>query len=328
MPIRDTRRALKAAAILILGFVCLNGYRRDNSLISTTRHRDLQNETNQNDSKSDNGNNNNNERDVPSESEEIEPGSRPVMHTFYEPISSGGFDGVDSPMMKLWKEEWQSAGFDTKVLALADAKRHPDFDIMEKAVKEIYPDDLYNQYCFYRYLAMAADGGGWMSDNDTFPTNFPIEEGSNLPNDGKFTSFQLFVPALISASADEWTRVAMTMVDAIPRSEQWNKSDMRIMLDLFNEGKHDIDFLKMQVVDPDKVWKRGKSSKSIDCEKLGNARALHMSHKGLDDIAKRGQYPIAKEGKNLSGLERAKGAKVIMDKWREEGGCVVTTKVD
>lgn len=151
-------------------------------------------------------------------------------------------DGVDPPMIALWKDEWENAGFEARVLTLADAQRHPYFETMKRAVEEIFLTDENNQYCFYRHLAMAVVGGGWMSDNDTFPTNFHMEEGIILPSNGKFTSFQAHVPALISASADAWKRVTKLMVEEIPKSSQDLKSDMMILYDLRMQGNHDIDF--------------------------------------------------------------------------------------
>lgn len=112
---------------------------------------------------------------------------RPLMHTFYSPLSNDDRDG----MIDLWKQEWELAGFDTKILTLDDAKAHPYFETMKEAVEKAFPIDTYNQYCFYRYLAMATEGG-FQSDFDTFPMHFPIEDAlpDTLINNGQFTSFE------------------------------------------------------------------------------------------------------------------------------------------
>jgi len=121
----------------------------------------------------------------------IQDDVRPMMYTFYEKVKQG-----EDALIDAWSEEWQAIGFDTHVLTMEDAKKHHLYDKMESVVKPVFRTD-YNAMCFYRWLAMA-NHGGWMSDYDTFPTNFPIEEAYNLPNNGTLTSFELHVPSLIS----------------------------------------------------------------------------------------------------------------------------------
>ncbi|CAE7267339.1 gly-3, partial [Symbiodinium sp. KB8] len=69
---------------------------------------------------------------------------------------------------------------------------------------------MYDYHCYMRYLAMAEAGGGWMSDYDVIPTWFPPD--TDLPNDGRFTSYQNHVPALLSGRQDEWYRMADTLL--------------------------------------------------------------------------------------------------------------------
>lgn len=244
---------------------------------------------------------------------------KPVIHTFFQPIK-----GQD-PMLQAWKDEWESVGWQTKVLTLDDAKKHPYFDTMREAVEKVFPSDTYNQLCFYRYLAMAADGGGWMSDYDTFPTNFPLDEGHELPNEGKFTSFQAHVPSLISGTADEWGRIAKEMTEAIPNSEQWLKSDMYILKDLKDEGDHDIDFKIPSWNVHAFIGYKGKNE--VDCEMMGKGRAMHISHYAEATLRKSDKYPDA-DVKGISDKERrAKIARVFMKDWREQcGGSNVATE--
>ena len=252
----------------------------------------------------------------------LRDGNVPVMHTFYEPITAQrGFLGAKEPkMLKLWKEEWQAAGFETKILTLKDAKKHPYFPIMEQVVSEIFPNDDYNKYCYYRYLAMAIAGGGWMADMDTFPTNFPMEEGLILPNNGKFTSFQSHVPSLISAGANEWTRISKFLVEAIPISNQEFKSDMMILYDLRLRENPFIDFRWGDSVEnPDKIWKPGHV---VDCYEMNHSRAIHMSHKHLFMVLEMKIFPVPTLHEyHLTEDERAEGAREIMDQWRAQDKC-------
>lgn len=60
---------------------------------------------------------------------------------------------------------------------------------------------------------MAFVGGGWMSDYDTVPLNMNAEDfGKELPNDGRFTTYQRHVPSLIVGNNEEWKRVSQALL--------------------------------------------------------------------------------------------------------------------
>ena len=67
----------------------------------------------------------------------------------------------------------------------------------------------YEVACFIRHLAMAAVGGGWMSDYDVVPLAIPA--CAPLSNDGRFTTHQGFVPSLVSGTGAEYLRVTKLM---------------------------------------------------------------------------------------------------------------------
>lgn len=237
---------------------------------------------------------------------------KPVIHTFFQPIK-----GPD-PMLAVWKEEWEKAGWKTKVLTLDDAMKHPFFETMQKVVTDVFDKDTYNQLCFYRYLAMAVEGGGWMSDYDTFPTNFPMEEGTVLPNEGKFTSFQAHVPALISASADEWFRVAALMIEKLPKSQVEFKSDMYILKELGDEGTNDLDFKQPSYNVHFKIEYKEKGV--IDCKSMAIGRAIHVSHYGEALSMEKSTYPVEKMKGVPDKERRPKFAKLFLEDWRKQCG--------
>jgi len=258
---------------------------------------------------------------------------KPVIHTFFQPMQGERNEGRD-PLIDVWSLEWRNAGFEPVVLTVDDAKRHPYFKTMEEAVRKEFADDEYNTLCFYRYLAMAASGGGWMSDYDTFPTNFPLDEAIVLPNDGKFTSFSGQVPALISAGSDEWTRVAKLMVEAISRDTSGHPSAMHILRFLQNEMiddeiPHDLILFPN---DGQNVIKRFQYDEphKISCERMSVGRAIHMSHIAIDVLkTETDNYPSKlHEASNDMKSERALLAMTYMDEWRTQcGGSNVATKI-
>jgi len=246
---------------------------------------------------------------------------RPIMHTFFEKTGDGEAD-----LLEAWKEEWTLAGFEARVLTLKDAKKHPSFTDMQNVLNEssIYLNG-YNAMCMYRWLAMAASGGGWMSDYDTFPTNFPINEAKTLPNNGNFTSFQEHVPSLLSGTAEEWTRVAVLLMKSITRVESPNpKTDMHAFLVIKNEGIHNVMFLSERLhMEQGFLYKEAlshDSPRSVNCETMARGRAIHLSHKSIRDACLKGMFPVLDISLGMAFIRRGKAARIFLADWRHQCG--------
>jgi len=241
--------------------------------------------------------------------------SKPIMYTFYEKVGGVGEDDL----IQVWKDEWQAIGFDTQILTMEDAKKHPLYDEMETAVRPIFGSS-YNAFCFYRWLAMASTGGGWMSDYDTFPTNFPIEEATKLPNDGTLTSFELHVPSLISGTKEEWTRTCKLLIEAIPRTKGF-ASDMLVFKTIREDRNSGIHFLS-----PERHMQHGfhyNSPRKVNCEQMKIGRAVHLSHTKSRDAVHAGLFPVELDEGVDEATHRAEACKVFMMDWRAqcvEGG--------
>jgi len=239
---------------------------------------------------------------------------RPVMHTFYEKVTEGEDD-----LLEVWKLEWSNAGFDYRVLTLEDAKKHPYYEEMETIVTPLFGNG-YDSMCFYRWLAMAASGGGWMSDYDTFPTNFPKVEGFNLPNEGQFTSFEDHIPCLLSGSADEWTRVSRLLMDAVPRVEIEPKSDMHTFGLIRGDENHGVDYRERTA-----NLKEGfvyLAARTVDCEAMAVGRAIHIAHRYTIHAFQKGLFPFQDEVSTVDQAfgRRAEAIKVFLNDWRQQCG--------
>ena len=152
---------------------------------------------------------------------------KPVMYTFYDKIDSkdkhtGMTNDADQRLLKVWEEEWNAAGWDTRILNLEDAKKHPRFSEFHKKLEPIHLKTLnvvYNRLCYYRWLAMSSVGGGWMSDYDVLPMNFDatIDDPSKHFKDGSFSIYATTgdggIPCLMSGSESEWDRMAFSIVE-------------------------------------------------------------------------------------------------------------------
>jgi len=243
--------------------------------------------------------------------------TKPVMHTFFHPNSI-----TEEAVLELWKDEWARAGFEPIVLSLDDAKRHPDFEELEKKMLTLHGETGYDSLCFYRWLAMAASGGGWMSDHDTFPVNFPIGLGLQPINGGRFTSFISHVPALLSGSEDEWKRVSKLVVDAISRIEEGKVvSDMMAFNVLKKEDTAGIIFqlnVPGETVRDGFLYLDGVSQK-VDCDNAKETLAVHMSHSSVHAAVVGGSYPLEFLDSDPHGtFRRAEAAKIFLDDLRSQ----------
>jgi len=243
----------------------------------------------------------------------------PIIHTFYEKLIIGEDD-----LLEAWKEEWTKAGFEARVLTLEDAKRHPYFKEMEKAVKPMFQNG-YDAMCFYRWLAMGVSGGGWMSDYDTFPTNFPMNEAIDLPNGGGFTSFESHVPCLLSGSQEEWNRVSKLLVEMLPRVPYQLKSDMHSFAQLKDEGKYKIDFRiareNIREGFPYKSKLEYLHPRKVDCKIMSKGRAIHMSHRYTRESFNKKLFPLIQiKSYEQAVRKRGKSARIFLNDWRDQCG--------
>ena len=141
---------------------------------------------------------------------------KPSMHAFFELAFHKHTEERLWFDLNEWKKALQGAGWNTVVLTLDYAKRHPLYKTFRTVFVEAHHSTKpCDQMCFYRWLAMASTSdGGWMSDYDTYPLNMHqnYEHGFDLPNNGSFTSNLYFIPNLISGSKSEWNRMASLLL--------------------------------------------------------------------------------------------------------------------
>uniref|UniRef100_A0A7S3QJD5 Alpha 1,4-glycosyltransferase domain-containing protein n=1 Tax=Chaetoceros debilis TaxID=122233 RepID=A0A7S3QJD5_9STRA len=219
---------------------------------------------------------------------------KPIMHTFYEAIPSGccGMtkEGHEN-LVDAWKRSWEDRGWETVILTEEDARKHPDFDMLEKKLLRLRVN-AYNRRCYWRWLAMASAGGGWMSDYDVFPLTLNSELGLELEKDDTFKTYALHVPCLIHASAKEWNRILDLMIDLLPeRNRGQNISDMYSLLNLdIEKGRSGMKWA--HDVSPRIIYKRNKEGHQwINCEDGWRYLAVHLSHQECALSIKEDRYP-------------------------------------
>ncbi|KAL3805349.1 hypothetical protein HJC23_009056 [Cyclotella cryptica] len=245
---------------------------------------------------------------------------RPVMHTFFEPVE-GGCCGMSQSahedLVKAWEDAWQMRGWDTKVLSEADARDHPYFEAFEK--KLIQADiSEYDRRCFWRWLAMAnQEGGGWMSDYDTFPLALTGEMGLELERTLGFKTFGGHVPALIMADKQSWDKLSKLMLQVIsPDLDVQMISDMMVLLYLrrnLSEEQMGVSVWKDSLY-PGFPYIKGdqESGPKIVCKWTKRYLAAHISHASCHKAFKKNTYPKIEGLRVIDTAEkRAEAARIM-----------------
>jgi len=230
-----------------------------------------------------------------------------TVHTFFSPIDpatrlpTDKLNVTDRVMLDTWRAAWESQGWKTKILTIEDAKKHPDFDHYNKSLDAVPLgwNNYYNRLCYLRWLAMAAAGGGFMSDYDTVPIRHPPSSWSDIPD--RFTVYGSGVPSLVSGTKAEWDRMArllletaLTKTKADPDRHLW--SDM-MMLQELNEVKDKHYVMRHETLEGHNGLKL-LPLKDEDCDffradgpaREGGYRLVHFSHYDMEEASQKGYY--------------------------------------
>lgn len=134
----------------------------------------------------------------------------PEIASWYDPDS----------MLELWKSEWAKRGHTPIVLTQQDAESHPKFPRFKELIAQVNTTNprSYEEACWFRWFAIAARGGGCMSDTDVLPNTerHPMEF-----MDGGLT--------VLSLDSKECGQVCPCLVVGI-------KSDYELLLDLMTNA--------------------------------------------------------------------------------------------
>ena len=219
----------------------------------------------------------------------------PVVYTFFDDLynvyhhreSGKGTNAEDHEILDAWKYAWEFMGYTPKVLTLEDAKRHPDYERFSTLLDEKVPlgsNQAYDKICYLRWLAVAASGGGIMTDFDTIPLRKPQAEDFELPN--KFTFNQAYVPSFVHGSAGHWTMMANAILEEATKPQRQDLfvySDMLALSEvLVNPQYKEHIYVHMphrsndatDFLDPiDSQYPIRK------CHQLAKLRVMHFQHK-------------------------------------------------
>uniref|UniRef100_A0A7S3VDH2 Glycosyltransferase family 32 protein n=1 Tax=Chaetoceros debilis TaxID=122233 RepID=A0A7S3VDH2_9STRA len=254
------------------------------------------------------------------------------MHTFYEAVPNGCCGMTKEghkDLLAAWKKSWEDRGWETVVLTEEDARQHPDFESINQKLQDL-DVNAYNRRCYWRWLAIVTDGGGWMSDYDVFPLSLNGEMGLALEQSGTFTSYAHHVPCLIHASAKEWDRILHIMIELLPNSPEEVYERVTDMYSLLNidieQGRSGMQWTSE--VAPHFTYHRNEEGwQWMDCNFGWKHIAIHLSHHSCAEAFKTDHYPeIDDVDSDTHGLpdnwqqavqRRSEAALKVMDDYKE-----------
>jgi hypothetical protein len=251
----------------------------------------------------------------------VEPKSPPpIIYTFYHPVAespngrgTGMTQEADDQMIQLWAQQWKEIGWDPRILNLTHARMHPKYQQYYDKIEKIPllgknkagVNKEYNMYCYLRWLAMVAVGGGFMSDYDVMPIrqldstigSFTVYSSGN---DGRG------VPCLMSGTEEEWSNMAFAIVQnglSHPEADLW--SDMWALMDI----RETMPYFAFQTVIEGTRLLTGKPWTERECKFLEGKAAIHFSHNMMVNGVKR-------EGETFK--DRPKIAMKVLQLFREK----------
>ncbi|XP_071853039.1 uncharacterized protein [Apostichopus japonicus] len=250
-----------------------------------------------------------------------------VIYTYFQSLSNDKdtFKKDKENTLETWNNAWSSAGWTPRIINEDDAKRHPSYQALREkfATFPTRGNAEYEIACFLRYLAMAAVGGGWMSDFDVLPINFPAS--TERCHNGALTVYQRFVPALVSGNASEYTRVATLMADisweSLPEftvKGSPHVSDMLCLRKLIADGQIRSEWLVASLdrifslpFSCDNVMTQPSKPMCLKSQKtLSFPVAIHFAHSSMSKLTKDRALVSALWGNSTSFREQERGSKM------------------
>lgn len=121
--------------------------------------------------------------------------------TFYSPVE-GKREREERELIALWKRSWEARGWQPVVLGYESLVFTDEVNAMIEKFKRLPSINRLNldYWCYLRWVAVAQQGGGFMSDYDVINYSFEPHEP------GPLTTYDRYVPCLVSGTQEEFMR--------------------------------------------------------------------------------------------------------------------------
>jgi len=217
----------------------------------------------------------------------VESVRKPIIFTFYDGDESSNQE--EQVLLKIWKDEWQNAGWIPRLLTLEDARQHSHFQTFNSMLEKAGNVKKANYIMFMKWLAMANQPqGGFFTNYDTFPLAWNYHD--EMPHGGRLTLFETAeynssIPSLLSASQYEWFRFAWSLVEnANSQNLQQDNADRsfnQMIHDVYNHSEDAFQIVKDGVLPSLKVLD-GKGYSEVTCGLASRAYAIRFSQQDVE----------------------------------------------
>ncbi|MGC1480315.1 MAG: hypothetical protein WA771_07415 [Chthoniobacterales bacterium] len=187
--------------------------------------------------------------------------------TFYSPVE-GKRERDELALIDLWKQSWEALGWEPVVLGYESLDFDEELEEMARELKKLPSINKHNldYWCYLRWIAVAQQGGGFMSDYDVINYSFEPREA------GELTIYDRYVPCMVSGTRDEFLRAIRWFADERPKWWQVFRSDAHTS-DMLILKKHESGF------------KQGEACVEYGVEGWATAPAVHFCNRVMKPTA-------------------------------------------
>jgi hypothetical protein len=199
---------------------------------------------------------------------------KPRLHCFYSgtEIDPEG----ELRLINLWRRHNAAMGFEPIVLNEYHARQHPKFAELSERLSRIPTVNPagYDLACYYRWIAMAAVGGGAMCDYDVFAFRSPQVDPTSVVMDAsaKIRTWENIVPSLVTGAPEAFLDMATRFAAYTLRQD-----------DLYDGKAHMSDMLILQriAMEEPSVFSRVHVVRSWGDTAWDSAPFVHMCNAAL-----------------------------------------------
>ena len=174
-------------------------------------------------------------------------------------------------MIDHWRRSWAKQGWNPVVLGVEDAKRNPmfrEFDEKCQKLPTVNPIE-YELACYRRWMAVAAAGGGFMSDYDVINYGFkPRQPESNLVIYESDTHCNSVVPSVVGGTAYGFLQACMAF--SLP--------DPNLITSTEGGRSHTSDMIVMQIFDQRQIYNISPTVTQYGHKGWETSQLVHYSH--------------------------------------------------
>ena len=157
-----------------------------------------------------------------------------TVYTYYDGIYEENGEALSDNakiqhiLLNKWKRSWAKQGWCPKVLTEHDAASHPFYEEFKQRYSRLPTANMpeYEMACYLRWLAVAAKGGGFMSDYDVINYSFkPVKPQDDLVIYESHPEREQVTPSVVGGTANGFNMAASIFAACEPDNVRMDEGD-------------------------------------------------------------------------------------------------------